>query len=200
VRSYVKVSVRNNLLSVENIRSGTCAAPNAAVRGRQRGLGAAPTEGASPALPVGSSGRQSRDPPAVITHSARTGVVPRRHPPAKQVEGIRLPQPSRFHQRRVALVARRARASSSADAPSEKLRAACPSAARSAPRFRILDPRAAPPEAIDQAEPGSWDAVHPPRGYRVVLLTAGDDPHDDAGDGSEAVGRGGTSSGSRPSR
>jgi hypothetical protein len=23
--------------------------------------------------------------------------------------------------------------------------------------------------------PGSWDAVHPPRGYRVVLLTAGDD-------------------------
>jgi len=23
--------------------------------------------------------------------------------------------------------------------------------------------------------PGSWDAVHPPRGYRVALLTAGDD-------------------------
>ena len=25
-------------------------------------------------------------------------------------------------------------------------------------------------------KPGSWDAVHPPPGYRVVLLTAGDDP------------------------
>jgi hypothetical protein len=24
--------------------------------------------------------------------------------------------------------------------------------------------------------PGSWDAVHPPRGYRVVLLSAGEDP------------------------
>ena len=24
--------------------------------------------------------------------------------------------------------------------------------------------------------PGSWDSVHPPRGYRVVLLTAGGDP------------------------
>ena len=31
VRSYIKVMVRNNLLSVENIRAGTCAAPNAAV-------------------------------------------------------------------------------------------------------------------------------------------------------------------------
>jgi hypothetical protein len=30
VRSYVKVLVRNNLLSVESIRSGTCEAPNAA--------------------------------------------------------------------------------------------------------------------------------------------------------------------------
>jgi len=53
VRSYVKVSVRNNLLSVENIRSGTCAAPNAAVEvGNVDWCG--PDEGASPALPVGS--------------------------------------------------------------------------------------------------------------------------------------------------
>src|SRR3712207_7265519 len=31
VRNYVKVSVRDNHLAVENIRSGTCEAPNAAV-------------------------------------------------------------------------------------------------------------------------------------------------------------------------
>jgi hypothetical protein len=53
VRSYVKVSVRNSLLSVENIRSGTCAAPNAAYEiGRVTWCG--PDEGATPALPVGS--------------------------------------------------------------------------------------------------------------------------------------------------
>jgi hypothetical protein len=53
VRSYVKVSVRNNLLSVKNIRSGTCAAPNAAFEvGNVTWCG--PDEGASPALPVGS--------------------------------------------------------------------------------------------------------------------------------------------------
>jgi hypothetical protein len=53
VRSYVKVMVRNNILSVENIRSGTCAAPNAAYElGRVTWCG--PNEGASPALPVGS--------------------------------------------------------------------------------------------------------------------------------------------------
>jgi len=53
VRSYVKVLVRNNLLSVENIRSGTCAAPNAAYElGRVTWCG--PNEGASAALPVGS--------------------------------------------------------------------------------------------------------------------------------------------------
>jgi hypothetical protein len=53
VRSYVKVLVRNNLLSVENVRSGTCAAPNAAVElGRVAWCG--PDEGASAALPVGS--------------------------------------------------------------------------------------------------------------------------------------------------
>ena len=32
------------------------------------------------------------------------------------------------------------------------------------------------PESTITPRPGSWDAVHPPRGYRVVLLTAGDDP------------------------
>jgi hypothetical protein len=53
VRTYVKVMVRNNLLSVENVRSGTCAAPNAAVEvGNVDWCG--PNGGASPALPVGS--------------------------------------------------------------------------------------------------------------------------------------------------
>ncbi|MGC4085946.1 MAG: metallophosphoesterase [Vicinamibacterales bacterium] len=53
VRNYVKVLVRNNLLSVENIRSGTCAAPNSAVELRQESW-CGPNNGASPALPVGS--------------------------------------------------------------------------------------------------------------------------------------------------
>jgi len=37
---------------------------------------------------------------------------------------------------------------------------------------------AAPPApgATIAPRPGSWDAVHPPQGYRVVLLTSGDDP------------------------
>jgi hypothetical protein len=53
VRTYVKVMVRNNLLQVENIRSGTCAAPNAAFEvGNVDWCG--PNEGASAALPVGS--------------------------------------------------------------------------------------------------------------------------------------------------
>ncbi|MFE6257414.1 fibronectin type III domain-containing protein [Agromyces sp. NPDC057865] len=53
VRSYVKVSVRDEHLQVENIRSGTCAAPNAAVElGQESWCG--PDEGASPAQPVGS--------------------------------------------------------------------------------------------------------------------------------------------------
>jgi len=53
VRNYVKVMVRNNLLSVESVRSGTCAAPNAAVElGQERWCG--PNGGVSPALPVGS--------------------------------------------------------------------------------------------------------------------------------------------------
>ncbi|MFC4506035.1 MULTISPECIES: hypothetical protein [Streptomyces] len=38
--------------------------------------------------------------------------------------------------------------------------------------------RSAPPapEATITPSPGSWDAVHPSPGYRVVLLTTGDDP------------------------
>ena len=41
----------------------------------------------------------------------------------------------------------------------------------------FFDPAAPlPPEGMIRPRPGSWDAIHPPRGYRVVLLTAGDDP------------------------
>jgi len=41
----------------------------------------------------------------------------------------------------------------------------------------FIDPAAPPPpEGTIRPKPGSWDAVHPPRGYRVVLLTAGNDP------------------------
>jgi hypothetical protein len=41
----------------------------------------------------------------------------------------------------------------------------------------FFDPAAPPPpEGMIRPRAGSWDAVHPPRGYRVVLLTAGDDP------------------------
>ena len=32
-----------------------------------------------------------------------------------------------------------------------------------------------PPEGTIRPKPDSWNHVHPPRGYRVVLLTAGDD-------------------------
>ncbi|GIF24748.1 hypothetical protein BJ973_008227 [Actinoplanes tereljensis] len=40
----------------------------------------------------------------------------------------------------------------------------------------FVDPSAAPsPEATITPSPGSWDSVHPPEGYRVVLLTSGDD-------------------------
>jgi hypothetical protein len=40
----------------------------------------------------------------------------------------------------------------------------------------FIDPTAPPPpESMIKPRPGSWDAVRPPRGYRVVLLTAGDD-------------------------
>jgi hypothetical protein len=41
----------------------------------------------------------------------------------------------------------------------------------------FVDPSAPPsPEATITPSPGSWDGVHPSKGYRVVLLTAGDDP------------------------
>src|SRR5262245_14435191 len=40
----------------------------------------------------------------------------------------------------------------------------------------FIDAAAPPaPESTIRPKPGSWDAVHPPRGYHVVLLTAGDD-------------------------
>nr|WP_306279344.1 metallophosphoesterase family protein [Streptomyces samsunensis] len=53
VRTYVKVQVRNNKLVVENLRSGTCAAPNAAVElGKVSWCG--PDDGADTAPPVGS--------------------------------------------------------------------------------------------------------------------------------------------------
>ncbi|GAA3528383.1 hypothetical protein GCM10022234_27080 [Aeromicrobium panaciterrae] len=54
VRTYVKVEVRKNRLVVENVRSGTCAAPNAAVElGKVAWCG--PDSGASAAQPVGST-------------------------------------------------------------------------------------------------------------------------------------------------
>jgi hypothetical protein len=53
VRTYVKVEVGTNQLVVQNVRSGTCAPPNAAVeRGNVSWCG--PNTGTSPALPVGS--------------------------------------------------------------------------------------------------------------------------------------------------
>jgi hypothetical protein len=53
VRTYIKVKVSNDGLYVENVRSGTCAAPNAAVeRGNVPWCG--PNNGATPAQPVGS--------------------------------------------------------------------------------------------------------------------------------------------------
>jgi hypothetical protein len=40
----------------------------------------------------------------------------------------------------------------------------------------FIDPEAPPaPEATITPRPGSWDGVHPSKGYRVVLLTAGED-------------------------
>ncbi len=40
----------------------------------------------------------------------------------------------------------------------------------------FTDPTAPPaPEGTVRPRPGSWDGVHPPEGYRVVLITAGDD-------------------------
>jgi Purple acid Phosphatase, N-terminal domain/Calcineurin-like phosphoesterase len=54
VRTYVKVEVRGNRLVVQDVRSGTCAAPNAAVElGKVSWCG--PDSGASAAQPVGST-------------------------------------------------------------------------------------------------------------------------------------------------
>ncbi|WP_203836751.1 hypothetical protein [Winogradskya humida] len=40
----------------------------------------------------------------------------------------------------------------------------------------FVDPSTTPtPEATVTPAPGSWDGVHPSKGYRVVLLTAGED-------------------------
>jgi hypothetical protein len=65
VRTYVKVSVRDHVLSVESIRSGTCKAPNAAFeRGNVTWCG--PDQGTKPALPVGSHVDK------VMIHSARS--------------------------------------------------------------------------------------------------------------------------------
>jgi hypothetical protein len=54
VRTYVKVEVRDNKLVVENLRSGTCAAPNAAVE-LNKVSWCGPDSGATPAQPVGSA-------------------------------------------------------------------------------------------------------------------------------------------------
>jgi hypothetical protein len=41
----------------------------------------------------------------------------------------------------------------------------------------FFDPAATPiPESTIAPRPRSWDGVHPSKGYRVVLLTAGEDP------------------------
>lgn len=53
VRSYVKVQVKKDKLVVEGIRSGTCAAPNAAVE-RNNVSWCGPDSGATAAQPVGS--------------------------------------------------------------------------------------------------------------------------------------------------
>jgi hypothetical protein len=53
VRTYVKVGVTNDALTVQEIRSGTCAAPNAAVE-LNKVAWCGPNSGASPAQPVGS--------------------------------------------------------------------------------------------------------------------------------------------------
>ncbi|MEV4535472.1 hypothetical protein AB0J82_16745 [Asanoa sp. NPDC049518] len=40
----------------------------------------------------------------------------------------------------------------------------------------FTDPTAPPtPEGTVRPRPGSWDGVHPPKGFRVVLVTTGDD-------------------------
>jgi hypothetical protein len=53
VRTYVKVAVKDDSLTVQEVRSGTCAAPNAAVE-LHKVAWCGPNSGASPAQPVGS--------------------------------------------------------------------------------------------------------------------------------------------------
>ncbi|HWI72582.1 MAG TPA: metallophosphoesterase family protein, partial [Baekduia sp.] len=67
VRTYVKVEIRKDALVVENIRSGTCAAPNAAVEvGNVSWCG--PNSGATAAQPVGSTVDK------VVIHAAEAPV------------------------------------------------------------------------------------------------------------------------------
>ncbi|MEU3978897.1 metallophosphoesterase family protein [Streptomyces sp. NPDC026672] len=54
VRTYVKVQVRGDRLVVQDLRSGTCAAPNAAVE-LNKVSWCGPDSGATPARPVGST-------------------------------------------------------------------------------------------------------------------------------------------------
>ncbi|MCI2416779.1 metallophosphoesterase family protein [Saccharopolyspora sp. K220] len=71
VRTYVKVQVRDDKLVVENLRSGTCAAPNAAVElGQESWCG--PNNGADPAPPVGST----VDSVVMLPHSDKDKNVP----------------------------------------------------------------------------------------------------------------------------
>lgn len=67
VRTYVRIQARDDALVVENIRSGTCAAPNAAVE-RNNVSWCGPDNGAGAALPTGSV--QDR----VVLHAEETSV------------------------------------------------------------------------------------------------------------------------------
>lgn len=52
----------------------------------------------------------------------------------------------------------------------------------------FADPSAPPaPEATFSPSPGSWDGAHPPRGYRVVLLSSGEVDADGDGEDGEAA-------------
>src|SRR6201999_3959707 len=68
VRTYVKVQARDDALVVENIRSGTCAAPNAAVEVKNVSW-CGPNNGTTEAPPVGSVVDK------VVIHSAEAPPV-----------------------------------------------------------------------------------------------------------------------------
>jgi hypothetical protein len=71
VRTYIKVGVKHDRLEVANIRSGTCAAPNAAVElGRVPWCG--PNSGAGAAQPVGSV----EDKVTIYKEAAQAGSSP----------------------------------------------------------------------------------------------------------------------------